>query len=407
MTLSRRSIPRWGADPKSLGISILLTGLVAMGAVSTDLYLPSLPAMVTFFGADVSKVQLTLSVFTLGMALGMVIHGPLSDRFGRRPVLLGGLALYFVASMACVLAPDIEALIVARFVQALGACCGIVVGRAIVRDVHGTEGAARMLSYMTSAMALAPALAPILGGWLHVTFGWWSNFLVLVGFGAVILACVALFLGETNQHRDPSAVSPIAMGRNFLTLLGNRTYLGHALVVAFTFGGLFSFISGSSFVIIDVLGVRTENFGFVFFFFAMSYTLAAIWGGRVSRRRGLRWLITLGIGVGLVGDLTGLALAWAGVESIWSVMPFICAHSVACAFIMPNGMAGAIGPFPRMAGAASSLLGFTQMAVGSLAGYAVGALHDGTTRALMTSIALCIVLASLSWGFLVLARRSD
>jgi DHA1 family bicyclomycin/chloramphenicol resistance-like MFS transporter len=376
-----------------------------MGAVSTDLYLPSLPAMVDYFGVDVSLVQLTLSVFAIGMALGMVLHGPLSDRFGRRPVVLGGLSLYCVASVACVLAPDINFLIAARFVQALGACGGIVVGRAIVRDVHGVEGSARMLSYMTSAMALAPALAPILGGWLHVAFGWWANFLVLVGFGAVMLFGVAVFLRETNAHRDPSAISPIAMGRNYLTLLGNRIYLGHALVVAFTFGGLFSFISGSSFVIIDVLGVDTRNFGFVFFFFAMSYTLGAIWGGRVSRRLGLAWLINLGLGVSLVADLSGAALAWMGVESIWTVMPFICGHSLACAFIMPNGMAGAIGPFPRMAGAASSLLGFTQMAVGSIAGYAVGVFHDGTTRSLMTSIGICAVLALVSWSLLVGIRK--
>ncbi|MCF8482999.1 MAG: multidrug effflux MFS transporter [Rhodospirillum sp.] len=394
-----------GADPKSFGISVLLTGLVAMGAVSTDLYLPSLPAMVDYFGVDVSLVQLTLSVFAIGMALGMVLHGPLSDRFGRRPVVLGGLSLYCVASVACVLAPDIDLLVAARFVQALGACGGIVVGRAIVRDVHGVQGSARMLSYMTSAMALAPALAPILGGWLHVAFGWWANFLVLVGFGAVMLVCVAVFLRETNTHRDPSAISPIAMARNFLTLLGNRVYLGHALVVAFTFGGLFSFISGSSFVIIDVLGVNTRNFGFVFFFFAMSYTLGAIWGGRVSRRLGTAWLITLGLGVGIVADLSGAALAWMGVESVWAVMPFICGHSLACAFIMPNGMAGAIGPFPRMAGAASSLLGFTQMAVGSIAGYAVGAFHDGTTRPLMTSIALCAALAVVSWILLIGIRK--
>ena len=160
---------------------MLLTALVAFGAISTDLYLPSLPAIGAGFAADISQVQLTLSVFLVGFAVSQAVYGPLSDRFGRRPVLLGGLSIYLIASLACMTAPGIGSLIAWRFVQALGACTGVVLGRAIVRDVYGREGAARMLSYMGMAMALAPALGPILGGYLQVWFGWRANF---AGFAA-------------------------------------------------------------------------------------------------------------------------------------------------------------------------------------------------------------------------------
>lgn len=375
-------------DPRSFPVALLLTALVAFGPVSTDLYLPSLPAMTRAFDTTVSMVQLTLSVFTAGFAVAMLVYGPLSDRFGRRPVLLGGTVLYVLATLVCLFAPSIEALLAGRFLQALGACAGPVLGRAVVRDVYTREEAARMLSYMASAMALAPAVAPLIGGFLHATFGWQSNFVVLTVFGVLITVATWALLRETNAHRDPHALRPARLAYNYITLVKSRAFMGHTFCVSLAFGGLFSFISGSSFVVIDVLGVDPELFGFAFMAVVGGYITGAFGGGRLTGRIGIERMLFVGSAICAVAGTTGMVLAWSGIQTIPAVIGPIVLYFLGAALVMPNGTAGAIGPFPRMAGVASSLLGFLQMGTGSLAGYLVGLLHDGTTRVMTTSIGL-------------------
>ncbi|MEF8718789.1 MAG: MFS transporter [Candidatus Accumulibacter necessarius] len=170
-------------------------------------------------------MQLTLSVFLAGFACGQIFYGPLSDRFGRRPLMLGGLALFCAGSIGCVLATSIEMLVLARFVQALGACAGPVIGRAVVRDLWGASESARIIAYMGGAMAIAPLVGPTLGGFLTVLFGWQSNFLLLLLIGALQLVAVACMLSESNVHRDPAASNPRQMVANFARLLADRHYL--------------------------------------------------------------------------------------------------------------------------------------------------------------------------------------
>lgn len=375
-------------DPRSLPVAVLLTALVAFGPVSTDVYLPSLPDMTRAFGTTVSQVQLTLSVFIAGFACGMLVYGPLSDRFGRRPVLLAGVTLYFLASIACLMAPSIEALIAARFVQAVGACSGPVLGRAVVRDVYSREEGARMLSYMASAMALAPAVGPILGGWLHATFGWQANFAALALFGLSILAAAWMLLEETNKRPDPRALKPGRLFRNYLSLFGSRVFMGYTLTVGLAFGGLFSFISGSSFVVIDVLGVPPRYFGFVFAAVVVGYMSGAFSAARLTRRLGLDRVLLIGTALATVSGGAGAALGVAGVQAVAAVVAPTALFFFACALIIPNGTAGAMGPFPSKAGAVSALLGFLQMALGATAGWLVGLLHDGTTLPMTLTIGI-------------------
>ncbi|MQX36247.1 Bcr/CflA family efflux MFS transporter [Roseospira navarrensis] len=386
-------------DPRSRTVAVLLTALVAFGPVSTDLYLPSLPAMVDAFGTSVSRAQLTLSMFMAGFAVGMLIYGPLADRFGRRPVLLGGILVYVAASIACLVADGIDALIAARFFQAVGACCGPVIGRAVVRDVHDRAQAARMLSTMASAMALAPAIAPIVGGWMFTLFGWRANFVLLTLFGVAVLVATWRLLGETNRHKDPGALRPARVIGTFGLLLRNRTFLGYTLVVSFGFAGLFSFISGSSFVIIDVLGLPPQYFGFAFMAVVVGYIIGAFSGGRLSGRVGIDRLLALGTALAVVAGGAAAVLSWLGLQSLATLIPFISVYFFATAWIIPLGTAGAMGPFPRIAGAVSSLLGFIQMTIGATAGYLVGALHDGTTHSLTTIMAVMGVASALAyWG---------
>lgn len=398
-------MPRASASARSPAVTILLAALVALGPVSTDLYLPSLPGLVSAFGTDVAEVQLTLSVFLVGLAGGQLVYGPLSDRFGRRPVLLAGLAIYVVATLACSLAPSMEVLIAARFLQAAGACAGPVLGRAVVRDVHGREGAARILSYMAAAMALAPAIGPILGGFLEVWFGWRSNFVALLVYGLAGLAATVLMLPETNARMDPLATRPLSMAANYGALLGHRSFLGYALCNAFAYSGIFSFISGSSFVLVDVVGLPPDQYGFCFAAIVVGYMIGTIVGGRITRRLGIDRMVSTGALIALAGGLALFACGWLGPDrglagALAIVLPMML-FMIGIGFVMPNSMAGGIGPFPQMAGAASALLGFLQMAMGAVVGIAVGHLHDGTARPMTTAILLAAIAVVLAHRLLV------
>lgn len=391
--------------PEGLAVTALLTALVASGAVSTDLYLPSLPAIAVAFDSNSAELQLTLSVFLCGFAVSQIIYGPLSDRFGRRPVLIGGLLIYLAGSLACALAPDIGWLVTARFVQAVGACAGVVLGRAVVRDIYGRARSAKVLSYIGMAMALAPALGPILGGYLEVWFGWRVNFLVLVAFGVSCLLGTILLLPETNRWRDPTATNAGRMLHNYRTLAGDRIYLGYVLVNAFAFSGIFAFISGSSFIFIDVLGLSPDRFGLCFAAIVVGYMVGTFASARLTLSLGHDRLVLAGALIGTLGGGIAVGLALAAKLSVIAIVAPVFVFMIGVGLMLPNAMAGAIGPYPRMAGAASALMGFVQMTLAAAVGIAVGHLHDGTARAMTGAIA-SISLAAL-FAYLVLLHRRD
>jgi DHA1 family bicyclomycin/chloramphenicol resistance-like MFS transporter len=376
-------------------IVVLLTALVAIGPVSTDLYLPSLPLLGQSLGASVSQTQLTLSVFIAGFAVGTLFYGPVSDRIGRRPAMLAGMVLFTASSLACAFAGSIEQLIVLRFIEALGGCAGAVLSRAVVRDLFAREDAARVMSYMAGAMALAPALAPIIGGWVHVAFGWRGQFYGLAVLGAGLTIAAAFLLGETNRHLNPLATNPTRLLGNVARLLKHRAFLGYALTSGFSYGGLFSFISGGAFVVIGVLGVAPENFGFLFMFVAAGFVSGALIGGKLTKRVGILGMMTAGVWIGFAAGCIGLVFALSGVERIPAVIAPVSMVFFACALVFPNATAGALGPFAEMAGTASSVASCIQMAMGAAVGAVVGVLFDGTTVPLfvvITATTFCAIL---------------
>jgi DHA1 family bicyclomycin/chloramphenicol resistance-like MFS transporter len=389
------------ARAESLLVSILLTAMVALGPISTDLYLPSLPAIGAAFAVGNGEVQLTLSVFLAGFAVSQLVYGPLSDRFGRRPVILGGLTLYLLASIACALAPDIELLILARFLQAVGACVGPVLGRAVVRDIYGREGAARMLSYMGMAMALAPAVGPILGGFLQVWFGWRANFAVLAAFALVTLAGSLATLPETNRWKSAEATRPGRLIATYRDLLRHRSYLGYVIVTACTYSGIFSFISGSAFVLIGLLGLTPEVYGFCFAAIVVGYMAGAFASGRLTQRLGLERMVQLGTAIQVAGGLAGLALYAAGPVTVAGIVLPVAVFMAGTGIAMPNAQAGAIGPFPKVAGSASALLGFFQMGLAALVGIAVGHGSGQSALAMMAAIALVALGGALAYWLVV------
>ncbi|MHA1568877.1 MAG: multidrug effflux MFS transporter [Alphaproteobacteria bacterium] len=385
-----RPMPR----PGSTALGALLTALVAFGAISTDLYLPSLPSIARDLETSVSRTQVTLSVFMFAFAFAQLVTGPMSDRFGRRRTLIGGLVLYILASIACIFVQSIEALIAARFVQALGACCGPVLSRAVVRDLYARADAARVLAYMGAAMGLIPAVAPVIGGQLEVWVGWRANFVFLTGFAAFVLAAVWGLLPETNKHRDPDALRPAHLFRNYAGFLADRTYLGLTGAVAFAFAGLFAFISGSSFVYIDLFGVRPDRFGFYFGACALGYAAGSLLSGRLVRRHAPERLLPVGGALCAAGGAVMAVLAvggpaLAGTEgALLLTLPMIV-YMVGFGIVMPNGFAAVLGPYPRRAGGAAALVGFVQMAAAAAVGYAVGALHGASLAPMAVAVALC------------------
>ena len=391
--------------PDSLPIAVLLAALFAFGPLSTDMYLPALPAMSRSLGAGVGSVQLTLSVFLAGFAVSQLVLGPFSDRFGRRPVLLAGLAVYLVASLACVLAPSVEALIAARFFQSLGACAGVVLGRAVVRDVYGGARAARMLAYMGTAMAVAPMVAPIIGGYMVVWFDWRAVFMALAAFGLTLLVLVAAFLRETNVSLNPHAARPGPMIRNYLALFSARRYVGYMLANAFVYSGLFAFISGSPFVLIDFLGLEPQLFGFSFAVVIVGYMAGTLIAGRLTLRLGIDPMVLLGSALALASGVAGGVLAWAGADHVAAVVAPMFVYMVGMGIVMPNCMAGAIAPFPAMAGTASALLGFVQMGLAALVGVLVGQFHDGTQVPMATAIAAMGACTFAGYFVLLRGRR--
>jgi len=396
--------------PKSLAVTALLTALVALGPISTDLYLPSLPGLARYFQVSVADAQLTLSSFLVGLATAQLIYGPLSDRFGRRPVLLVGLAIYVGASIVCTFAPSVPVLIFMRFLQAVGACVGPVLGRAVVRDVHGRDGAARVLAYMSAAMALAPAIGPIIGGFLEEWFSWRANFLALVCYGILGAVITWQILPETNRLPDLEAARLERILRGYQGFLGHRRYVGYVLCCAFAYSGIFAFISGSSFVLQEVVGLDPVEYGFCFAGVVVGYIIGTVLAGRLSRKQGIDRLIVVGSGFSVAGGLLLLGLAVAGVGrpglsgALVIVLPMLV-YMIGTGLVLPNSIAGAIGPFPRAAGAASAFLGFTQMTVAAVVGILVAHLHDGTSVPMAATVAV-VALAIVAAVFLLVRPQT-
>lgn len=393
-------MPRTGAEI-SVGLLFLLTGFLSLQPLSTDLYLASLPALRVHYDAPVSSVQLTLSAFLAGFALSQLLAGPLSDRFGRRPVALGGAALYVAASLLGALAPSLAVLVVARIGQALGVCCTVVCARAIVRDLYEAQPGARVMSRALSWMGVAPIAGPVLGGLVQSAFGWRMNFVVLMLAGVAVLATTLRVLPETNRHRNPHATDLVPLLRNYAHVAASRTFWAHALPITGSYGALFCFISASSFVLIELFGVSERAFGFTYALVTLGYLLGTVAVRRVLARLGITGSIRLGAAVALTAGTSLALLSSLGVQSLVAVLAPMCLVTASHGFIQPCCQIGAIDPFPRQAGAATALMGFVMLTIAAFAGWLVGALHDGTTRPLAWSVAASTAFCALSaWTLL-------
>jgi DHA1 family bicyclomycin/chloramphenicol resistance-like MFS transporter len=392
--------------PDTLALTVVLALLTALGPLSTDMYLPSLPAIAAGLGASTGQAQMTLSAFLLGFAAGQFFYGPISDRVGRRPVLLFGLGLFTLASLICALSPNIETLIGARFLQALGASGPIVLGRAIVRDFYEGARAGRELSRMGTIMGVVPALAPILGGLIAQFSHWRMTFGVMILCGAGLAATVLLRLPESIRRRSEQPVSFLSILRGFKVLLGHpgyRTYVGLSML---TYGGLFAFISGSSFVLQGIYRLSELAFAFSFATVVVGFIGGTALAQRLVGPRGLDGTIRLGVASLAAGGALMLVLVAAGVPSSFAITGPMAVYGLGVGLTMPQAMASALMPFPDRAGAASSLLGICQMTFAAILGIALGQNLGGSALPLPATIAMTGVLALLVFSMTGRARRA-
>lgn len=382
------------SDPTA-SVILFVIGFMAMQPIATDVYLASLPAIGEAFAAGASGAQLTLSMFFAGFALSQLIVGPLADRFGRRPIAIAGCTLYVGASLAGAFAPSLAVLLAARLVQAIGTCCVVICARAIVRDCHGPEQAAQVMSRALAWMALAPITGPLLGGLLEETFGWRANLIAIAAAGAVMLWFALRNLAETNRHRNPQATAPRELASTYALIIRSRIFLTYTFFATGTFCALYSFISGSPFVAIRVLGIAPREFGLLFGGVVIGFIVGAALGRRGLPRWGIAGTIRRGAILQASGGVTLLILALLDVQTVWSLMGPMFIILLGHGLVQPSSQMGAIGPFPRQAGAAAALGGFLMYTVAVPLGLALGASFNDTMLPLAVAVATstCATLA--------------
>ena len=357
--------------PDTFALTALLAFLTSFGPLSVDLYLPSMPAIAAALAAPPAHVQLTISLYLVGFAIGQVVHGPISDRIGRKPIIVLSFVLYCAATLICLLSTSIAMLIAGRFLQALGVSGSIVAVRAVVRDMYEGVRAGRQLSSMGVLMGFAPIIAPLTGGILQTAFGWRAGFGFLIAAGALAGYLAWRFLPETHHAR--TAPSLAGLLRNYRRVATHRVFLANLVVGAVAYGGLFAWIAGSPFVLQFV-------FGFSPLVYAIAYAtscLGFIAGSTLATRLVMRWGLDRTAGLGAAACATaaiGMLLGAAGLFSEATLIASAALYLFGLGLMQSQLVAAALTPFPDDAGTASALIGFVQQCAGAIVGTTIGAL---------------------------------
>lgn len=386
---------------------ILLGALTGMGPVAIDMYLPSLPAIGRDLHASAGQTQGTVAAFLAGMAIGQFFYGPAADRLGRRPPILLGVVIFTVASAGCALATSPELLLVGRFVQALGACAGGVVSRAVVRDRFGHTETARMLSLMMLIMGLAPILAPLLGGALLSFGGWRLNFWFMTAFGVAVGLAGFLRLKESRTEETAAHAKTENPLQAYLGLLRQPRLVGYALAGALNGATLFTYISSSPDLLIGTYGIPPSQFGWIFGMNAAGVIGANQVNRYLLRRRTPDEVLARSSLISLAIAVVFMAAAASGIGGRWTVLPLLFALLASYGFIQGNTMAGALNVDPRRAGATSALLGGVSFATGAAASTLGGLLHDGTPRPMALVMLLALAGSAAALHFLALRGARD
>ncbi|MDC7789042.1 multidrug effflux MFS transporter [Rhodoplanes sp. TEM] len=383
--------------PDTFALTALLALLTALGPLAMDLYLPSFPEIGRTLAATPSQVQLTISFYMLGFAVGQLFFGPISDRFGRKPVLSFSLVVFCVGTLACALAPTITTLIAARVLQGAGAAGVIVLARTVVRDLYEGARAAREMALMGAIMGFAPILAPMVGGVLEEWLGWRAGFVLILVAGIAAMSVVGGLLPETVPPSPKHAKLVRGSLESFGIILKNKAFLAYLGIVTATFSGLFSYISGSPFVMQSVYGLSPTGFGLFYGVTSLGFISGTLTAAHVVMRLGFDRTIGIGATGVLVGGLGSLAAVGFAPHSMAALAAALAVFLFGFGMAMPQAQAGTLQPFPERAGAASSLVGGVQQTVGAAVGAVVGLALGATAWPMVIAIALTGVATFAIW----------
>ncbi|GAB4515345.1 MAG: multidrug effflux MFS transporter [Roseibium sp.] len=375
-----------GDDAKpSVGI---LVAISTVSPLAMQIYLPSLAGMMAVFSATAGEIQLTMSAFFIAVAVSQLFWGPLSDQFGRRPVIITGMVLFVLGSVLCLIAPSIEALVAARVLQAAGGSTGMVLGRAIIRDLHGPKQAASMIGYVTMGMAVMPTIAPAIGGLLDRFYGWQGGFVLMLVFGVGVLWASIYRLPETHHTRSSVGVTQIL--RSYGILLREPLYWSYSLTAAFSALTYFAYLGGAPFIASGLLALTAAEMGFYFMFVALGYIAGNYISGRFAERVGLFRMILAGTLIGLLSVL--LIAGFAQFDALTAPSLFLPMFLLGLGngVCLPSALAGAASVRPELTGAATGLTASLQVGTGAVAGTMVAWLYADS------------FLAGTPWGMIMI-----
>jgi len=376
-------------------VSIIGAMLVAIGPVSMALFTPAMPEIVHAFGTTEAAVKMTLSLYFAGFAIAQLFCGPLSDGLGRKPVVHGFMGIYLLASVMALLAPDIDTLIVARFLQGVGAAVGWSVARAVVRDLFTSERSARIMNLMGLILGIGPAMSPTLGGLIMEVAGWHAIFVAMLVAAASIMLCVQFFMKETVR-RNVSLIRPSALIRSYASVLANRYFVLASIVLGGSVGAIYTQATVLPFILMDRVGLSPSQFGVGMLMQSGFYFMGSLAVRRLLGRFGAVRLILPGmimVAIGSVALAVGLRVF---PPTFLGVMGPVAVHAFGIAFVMPAITTAVLAPFPHIAGAASSMSGFFQMGFGLLGGIACALVGD-PVLAMATVVPAMGLIALLSW----------
>jgi MFS transporter, DHA1 family, multidrug resistance protein len=384
------------STPLPTRVVLLLGAMIGLGPLSIDMYLPSFPTIEREFGAASGSLQLTLATYFVGLAVGQAFYGPISDRFGRKPPIYFGLALFALSALGCAASTTVTQLATFRLLQGLGGCAAMVVTMAIIRDCATGAAAARLFSRLILVMGIAPIVAPLAGGWVLTQLGWQWIFYFLTAASTLAFAGVYFLLDET---RNPAHVAPLSVPsvlRSYGQLLKDRSFVGYALVGATAITGMFAYIAGSPFVLIEVYGVEAQNFGWFFGANAAAFILGSQINGRLVGRFGATRVLHRAVLIPAVAGLALAAFALVGWLPLYVLSFGFFAYMGSLGYINPNSMALALAKQGHRAGTASALSGSVQFVFATVVGVIMSAWHDGTAWPLAVVMAVCGVSALVS-----------
>ena len=376
-----------GSVARRRKLAAILGTIAAVGPFTTDMYLPAFPAVAADLNATASAVQGTLVTYFLALALGQLAYGPLSDRFGRRGPLLAGFTVYVLSSIGCALAQDIGSLAALRFLQALGGCSGMVIARAVVRDVSEGADSIRLMANLMMVSGIAPVIAPSVGSLMLGITGWRGIFGVLAAYGAVVVALVLLALPESLPQERRRRDNPVATLLLFTALLRDRHFMGHALSGAMPIAGMFAYIIGSPFVFMELFGVAPGTYSLFFGGNAAGIYLLGRIVSKLAQGRAPEQLLRIFTWQPVIGGV--LVLAGAAASQFWVLAAglWICVSSIGA--LVPLAVAVAMSRQGHAAGSASALIGTMQFGLGAGLGGAIGFVHNGTAMPMAAAVALC------------------